>query len=93
MRNQSQDFLDVEIDKLIDEDLDNFLKYATMDNTDTYIRASILEGIHRNILTKEGNAILYIGERIGFNIDEAVNYFTDPQNQKMKAQILEKLTS
>jgi len=92
MRKQSQDFLDVEIDKLIEEDVTTFVKYAKMDTSITYIRASILEGIHRNILTKEGNAILYMGDRIGFNVDEAVNYFADPQNQQIKASILAKLT-
>jgi hypothetical protein len=92
MRNQSQDFLDVEIDKLIEDDMLTFTKYAKMDSGITYIRAAILEGIHRNILTKEGNAILYMGDRIGFNIDEAVTYFSDPQNQQIKASILAKLT-
>jgi hypothetical protein len=92
MRGQSQDFLDVEIDKLIEDDLEGFLKYVKMDSNEVYIRAAILEGIHRNILTKEGNNVLYMGDVIGVTLDEAVNYFLDPQNQKIKASILEKLS-
>jgi hypothetical protein len=33
-----------------------------------------------------------MGDRIGFDIEEAINYFSDPQNQQMKAAILDKLT-
>lgn len=93
MRSNSQDYLDVEIDRLIEEDTLRFLEHAKRDSKDTYLRASILEGIHRNILTKEGNVILYMGDKIGHNIDEAVNYFADPNNQTIKASILEKLTA
>jgi hypothetical protein len=93
MRKQSQDFLDVEIDRLIEEDTLQFLDYAQKDPAETYLRAAILEGLHRNILTKEGNIVLYMGDKIGHNIDEAVKYFSDPNNQTIKASILEKLTN
>lgn len=93
MRNQSQDFLDVEIDRLIKDNVDEFIRLVKSDSATTYIRASLLEGIHRNILTKEGNAVFYMGDKIGFDLDDAVAYFTDPQNQEIKASILSKLTN
>jgi hypothetical protein len=93
VRGQSQDYLDVMIDDLIEEDIDKFIEYAKLDKQELYLRATILEGLHKNILTKEGNAILYMGDMIGHNIDEAVNYFTDPNNQGIKARVLEKITS
>ncbi len=92
MRNQSQDFLDVEIDRIIEEDVVMFIQIAKADKSETYIKAAILEGIHRNILTKEGNIILYMGDRIGHNLEEAVKYFADPDNQIIKASMLEKMT-
>lgn len=93
MRGQSQDFLDVEIDRLIEDNAVKFLEVAEADPADVYTRAAILEGLHRNILTKEGNTILYMGDMIGHNLDEAVKYFNDPNNQTIKASILEKLTA
>ena len=92
MRKQSPDFLDVEIARLVEEDTLRFIQYAEEDSATVYVRAAILEGIHRNILTKEGNVILYMGDKIGHNIDEAVKYFSDPNNQTIKASIFEKLT-
>jgi len=93
VRNQSQDYVDVEIDKLIGEHAAEFIEIAKRDKKENYVRASLLEAIHRNILTKEGNAVYYMGDRIGDTFDDAVNYFLDPQNQNLKAAILEKLNS
>jgi len=92
LKGRSADFLDVEIENLIEEQTLQFLDYAQKDPADVYLRAAILEGLHRNILTKEGNVVLYMGDKIGHNIDEAVKYFADPNNQTIKASILEKLT-
>lgn len=91
LRNQSQNYLDVEIDSLIENDIDEFLRVAEMDKKDVYNRATVLEAIHKNVLQKEGSAVLYMGDRIGFNLDEAVKYFSDPENQQLKALVLEKL--
>jgi len=91
LRKQSQDFLDVEIDNLIEEDINSFLKYAEMDKKEVYDRALVLEAIYKNILQKEGSAVLYMGDRIGFNVEEAIKYISNPTNQQLKAMILEKL--
>lgn len=91
LRRQSPDFVTVAIDNLVEEDTMNFIKWGEMDTATTYIRASLLECLHRNILTKEGNAIYYMGDRIADTIDDAVTYFMDPDNQMLKARILEKL--
>ena len=92
LRGQSQDYIDVEIDKVINEDTDKFIELAKSDKKETYMRATVLEAIHKGILTKEGNAVLYMGDRIGNETDDAVKYFLDPQNQNLKTAILEKLT-
>lgn len=91
LRKQSQDFVDVEMDNLIETMPDKVIKYAEMDKAEVYLRAAVLEALHRNILTKEGNAVYYMGDRIADTTDDAVEYFKDPNNQKLKAMILEKL--
>ena len=91
LRKQSPSFVDVALEDLIDNDTKEFLRWAEMDKAYVYIRASILEAIHRNILTKEGNAVYYMGDRIGDTTDDACSYFVDPNNQQLKARILEKL--
>lgn len=91
LRGRSNDFIDVELDAILNDRTDDFIKYAKMDKQEVYVRAAILESIHRNILTKEGTAIYYMGEQLGVDFESTVGWFINPQNQKMKVAILEKL--
>lgn len=93
VRGRSDDFVDVEIDKIVEEKTDEFLKYAGMDKDEVYTRAAVLEAVHRNILTKEGSSIYYMGDKLGYDIEEVIKWFLNPQNQQMKVAILEKLNS
>jgi hypothetical protein len=92
-KGRSQNFLDVELETAIQERPKQFLKYAKMDSAQVYTRSAVLEALQRNILTKEGAAIYYMGEQIGYNVEDAISYFANPQNQKLKVKILEKLTN
>jgi hypothetical protein len=92
VKNKSANYIEVALDEAIEENMEDFLTYASMDAIDFSIRGQILEGLHRQILTKEGGAIYYMGERLGFDINDAIDYFKDPNNQKIKVAILEKLT-
>lgn len=91
VKNKSLNFIDVEIDEAIEDHVDDFIRYAEMDLKDIQVRGSILEGLHRQILTEEGNSIYYMGQRIGFDIEEAMAWFQSPDNQKLKVAILERL--
>lgn len=93
VRNRSEDFVDVEIDKLVEDKTTEFLRLAQMDKNEVYTRAAILEALHRNILTKEGSSIYYMGDKLGFDLEDTMKYFLSPQNQKIKGAILEKLNS
>lgn len=92
LKGRSNDFIDVEIDKIIEENASDFLRYMKMDKQEVYVRATILEALNRNILIKEGIALYYMGERVANSYEEAVTLFLDPQNSQMKVAILEKLT-
>jgi hypothetical protein len=92
VKGRSTDFINVELSSIIDEKPSEFLKYARMGREEVYVRATLLECIHKNILTKEGGSIYYMGDMIAFDYEEAVRWFKDPQNQKMKISIFEKLT-
>jgi len=92
LRGQSQNFVTVAMDEILENQIDEFLNLAKADKEQTYMRAVILEAIYKGTLTKEGNAILYMGDRVGNDVFDAVEYFLDPQNQIMKTKLLEKLT-
>lgn len=94
MKNKSNSAIDVELEEAIEESpdkLDTFLKYASIDAKDFALRGQVLEALHRQILTREQEAVYYHGERIGYDVDDAVEWFKNPDNQKLKVSILEKL--
>jgi hypothetical protein len=93
VRGQDQDFIDAEIGDLIEERLEDFLTEAKRDKKDLYNKAAVLEAIHRNVLTKEGTAVFYLSDKIGYDFESAVEWFKDPQNQNLKTSILGKLNA
>lgn len=93
VRGRSDNFIDTRSEEMITEFPEEFLKWASMDITELNIRGSILEGIARGILTKEGQSIYYMSERLGFDIEDTIKWFSDQNNQKTKVAILEKLTA
>lgn len=91
VRGKSLDYLNVATKELLDRDPEQFVKYASMDKEEVYIRATLLEGLSKDILTKEGTGIYYMSEFLGVDMEETIKWFKNPQNSKMKVAILEKL--
>lgn len=93
LHGRSANFIDVEIDEIIEERPTEFIRFAEMDKAEVNVRASVLKALARNILTKEGSQILYMGSTIAMDYEEAVSWFKDKNNSKMKVAILEKLNN
>lgn len=93
IKGRSTDFIDVEIDSILEEKPVEFMRYFSMGRDEVYARSSILEAIHKGILTEDSNSVFYMSEMIGIDRDAAVEWFKNPNNQKMKIAIVEKLTS
>lgn len=93
VNKNSSDFIDVKLGEIFEDKamLAKFVTYANIDKKELTLRAQLLDCIYRNILTKEGSSIHYMGDQIGFDFEDTVKYFLDPQNQSLKIAILEKL--
>jgi len=79
------------MEELINEDLSLFISVASSSKEELSTRAVVLEAIQKNILVKEGSAVTYLGDILGHDLNSAVEYFKDPQNQPIKLAILEKV--
>lgn len=88
---RSQEFVDVIIDELINSDAAVFVQYAEQDKEELFNRHLLLQGVMTNVLTEDGPAIYYNGKKLGYDIDEALQYISDPKNQELKVRIMEKL--
>lgn len=91
VKGRSAEFIEVEIKDIIDTQPLEFLKYAKMGREEVALRANVLEALDKNVLTKERGSVYYMGELIGMDYEAAVEWFRDPNNQKIKVSILEKL--
>lgn len=91
VKGKSANFIDGKIDEIITEWPDEFLRYSAMDAKAISIRATLLEGVNRGILNKQNEALYYMDIRLGLDIDDAIEWFNNPDNQKLKVAILEKL--
>jgi hypothetical protein len=92
VRNQSEDYVDLKLDEAIEkEGAEKVLAILQRDKARTAIHALVLEGLHKQVLRKDGTAVYYMDDQIGFDVESAVDYFMDSKNQTLKAQVLEKL--
>lgn len=93
VKNQSADFIAVEMDEIITnkDKVQQFLDLMELGRTDVSIKASIEEMISKNILTKEGGSYYYMGELISMDKGGLVDYFKDPNNQQIKTIMLNRL--
>lgn len=92
VKNQSEDYIDLKVDEAIEkEGAEKVLNLIQRDKARTSLHALVLEAIHKNVLRKDGTAVYYMEDQVGFDIESAVDYFQNAKNQTLKAQILEKL--
>lgn len=92
VRKQSADYVDLKIDEAIEkEGAERILALMQRDKARTSLHALILDAIYKNVLRKEGSAIYYMDDQLGFDIESAIDYLADKKNQALKAQIIDKM--
>jgi len=89
LKNESTDFIEVEIDKLIEADARKVVEFVTKDKEYVAVQALILECLQKNVLKKVGHKILYHDSVLGVDVYDVVDYLKDPKNQELKLRLLE----
>lgn len=84
------EWLQAEIDKIIDEDLDGFLKIAV--DPDREYKLLIGKALNKRILSKEGSTYSFFqGAVIARNLDDLLLWFKDPRNSEEVTKIEAKI--
>jgi len=92
VKKQTEDFIDLKLDEEIDsKGPDKVLTIIQRDKKRTSLHALVLEALQKNVLRKEGSAIYYMDDQLGFDIEAAIDYFEDKKNQVQKVHIIELL--
>jgi len=87
-KNRSDDFVEVELDKIIEKQPSELLRYINLNPSEVYAHAMILEALQKGVLRKQGHKILYHDAMLGNDIDEVIAYFLMDENQELKLKII-----
>lgn len=92
VKKQSPDYIEVKFDESLESiGAEKMLLLMETDNNRINTHSLILEGLNKNILRREGTSIYYMDEFLAFDMETAISYFLDKNNQMIKAAILEKI--
>ena len=88
LKGKSDNFVEVELDKLIETKAADVLRYLRMDKEELSTNALILEALQKNVLEKVGHKIMYHESVLGQDIYDVIKYMNAPENQEFKLRIL-----
>ena len=91
MKNQSADFVAVELDKVLNADPAEFLRNLKMDKKQVASHALVLEALQKSVLRREGQRIFYMDSPLGIDEIEVAEYLAKEENQDIKLLILSKI--
>ena len=91
LKNQSSDFVEVEIDNLIQKRAGDVLEIINRDDEDTALHAMILEALQKSVLRKTGHKIVYFDSVLGGEVVDVVDYLKKPENQDLKLRLMSQL--
>lgn len=87
LKGMSDNFVEVELDKIVDNKPSLVLEYLKNDKATNTTKALVLESLQKNVLRKEGHKIMYHESVIGEDLDSAVHYLNKPENQELKIRL------
>lgn len=91
LKNQSPNFITVELDKTITKDPETFLRHLKLDKKQVSAHAIVLEALQKSILRKEGQRIYHMDTPLGMDEIEVAEYLSKNENQDVKLMILGKI--
>lgn len=91
LKGQSNDFIDVAIDKLIEKSPEDFLRYSNMNPEELSNYAIVLESLQKSVLRKDGHNIMYHESILGMDELEVAKYLLNPANQELKIRLMSQI--
>ena len=88
LKGKSDNFVEVELGKLIDKKPSDVLFYLKMDKEYLANYALALEALQRNILSKEGHKIKYHDSVIAQDLEGLIEYLSKVENNEFKLRIM-----
>lgn len=91
LKGRSDNFVEVELDKIIQSNPEDIIRWTEQDNEDVTLHAIILEALQKNILRKDGHKILFYDSVIGTDVYDVIEYLKQTENQGLKIRIMQQI--
>lgn len=88
LKGQSDNFVNVALDKIIQRSPSEFLHYANMNAEQMFLYALVLEALQKSVLRKDGHKILYHESMIGADEMDVAKYLHSPENSDLKMRLM-----
>lgn len=88
LKGQSDNFVNVALDKIIQRSPAEFLHYANMNSEQMFLYALVLEALQKSVLRKDGHKILYHESVIGVDEMDVAKYLHSPENNDLKMRLM-----
>ena len=93
-KSSTMEYLDMKLDECIEKHgAEKVLSVLHMDGKQLSLKVMILEGLQRNVIRREGSSIYYMDIQMGFDVEDAVSYLSNPDNQKLYAVLMERINA
>lgn len=93
LRGRSNEFIEVELDKLLEKKAEDVLRHLELESEDLALHALILEALQKSVLRKQGHKFLYHDSVIGGDIYDVIGYLKAEENQDLKLRIMTSVNS
>ena len=88
LKGKSDNFVEVELDKIIEKKPEEVLRYLKMGKEDLATNALVLEALQKSVFTKQGHKIMYHESTLGQDVQDVISYLNAPENQEFKLRVL-----
>jgi len=92
IRGKSDGLVEVELDKLLEKNSKDVLRYIQMDDTEVSLHSMVLECLQKSILRKEGHKIFYHDSVLGGDVFDVIKYLKSDENQDLKLRLMSAVT-
>lgn len=91
LKNQSDSYVIVEMDKVLASSPKEVLRYLDMDKESMTTQALVEECLQKNVLQKKGHKIFYSDSNLGTDVVDVADYLNDIENQDLKLRLMEQV--
>lgn len=93
LKNQSNDYVDVSLDEILNKDPEEFLRYAEKEDKALVSLLALVENcLLKNVLRKEGHKIMYADSILGGDKTEVAEYLSKDENQELRLHLISKVS-